>query len=74
MTLVHATLSPGARLSLPWRPDYNALVYVMAGQGSVGADGRPIATGQLAVLGAGDALTVAASTQPGEPQPERSTS
>src|SRR5512143_1918428 len=29
MTLVHATLSPGARLSLPWRADYNALVYAM---------------------------------------------
>src|SRR6187549_701610 len=35
MTLVHATLSPGARLSLPWRADYNALVYAMAGFGSV---------------------------------------
>ena len=42
MTLVHATLSPGARLSVPWRPDYNALVYVMAGHGTVGTDGRPI--------------------------------
>ena len=61
MTLVHATLSPGARLALPWRPDYNALLYVMAGQGTVGADGRPIGTGQLAVFGPGDALTVAAS-------------
>src|SRR5258708_11169489 len=37
MTLVHATLSPGARLSLPWRADYNALVYVMNGVGTVGA-------------------------------------
>src|SRR5437867_2645411 len=26
MTLVHATLSPGAQLVLPWRADYNALV------------------------------------------------
>ena len=60
MTLVHATLSPGARLALPWRPDYNALLYVMAGQGTVGAEGRPIGTGQLAVFGPGDALTVAA--------------
>ncbi len=61
MTLVHATLSPGARLALPWRPDYNALLYVMAGQGTVGSEGRPIGTGQLAVFGPGDALTVAAS-------------
>jgi len=60
MTLVHATLSPGARLVLPWRPDDNALVYVMAGHGTVGPDSRPIAFGQLAVFGAGDALTVAA--------------
>jgi redox-sensitive bicupin YhaK (pirin superfamily) len=63
MTLVHATLSPGARLALPWRPDYNALVYVMAGQGSIGSDDRPIGAGQLAVLGPGDALTIAASPQ-----------
>jgi len=61
MTLVHATLSPGARLSLPWRPDYNALVYVMNGQGTVGDAGRPIGTGQLVVLGGGDAITLAAA-------------
>ncbi|MGZ8438007.1 MAG: pirin family protein [Candidatus Limnocylindrales bacterium] len=61
MTLVHATLSPGARLSLPWRVDYNALVYVLAGSGSVGAEARPIQTGQLALFGPGDTVTVAAS-------------
>jgi hypothetical protein len=38
--LVHATLAPGASLTLDWQPDYNALVYVMAGRGSVGADRR----------------------------------
>ena len=61
MTLVHATLGPGARLTLPWRPDYNALIYVMNGQGTVGSAGRPIGTGQLVVLGAGDSLTLAAA-------------
>jgi quercetin 2,3-dioxygenase len=61
MTLVHATLSPGARLSLPWRPDYNALVYVMNGQGTVGSAGRPIGAGQLVVLGSGDAIALAAA-------------
>jgi redox-sensitive bicupin YhaK (pirin superfamily) len=60
MTLVHMTLSPGARVSLPWRPDYNALVYTMAGFGTVGAEARPIQTGQLAVLGPGDAVVVGA--------------
>jgi hypothetical protein len=60
MTLVHATLSPGARLSIPWRPDYNALAYVLAGHGSVGSEGRPIETGELAVFGDGNILTIAA--------------
>ena len=60
MTLVHATLSATARLELPWRADYNALVYAMAGQGSVGAGLTPIRTGQLAVLGSGDTIVVAA--------------
>jgi len=61
MTLVHASLSPGARLSLPWRPDYNALLYVLAGHGTVGADQRPVETGQLAVFGPGDALAMDAA-------------
>src|SRR5438093_2933864 len=52
MTMVHATLSPGARLDLPWRRDYNALVYVLAGAGTVGAERHPIRSGQLAVFGA----------------------
>jgi hypothetical protein len=60
MTLVHATLSPGARLSLPWRADYNALIYAMAGHGTVGQEARPIQTGQLAVFGPGNTITVAA--------------
>ena len=61
ITLVHATVTPGAQLSLPWQPDFNALVYVLAGDGTVGVERRPIRSGQTAVLGAGDRLTVAAS-------------
>src|SRR5262245_55849865 len=60
ITLVHATLSPGASLTLPWRRDFNALVYVLGGDGSAGADRRPITSGQLAVYGPGDTITVAA--------------
>ncbi|HEY6378838.1 MAG TPA: pirin family protein [Candidatus Dormibacteraeota bacterium] len=64
ITLVHATLTPGAQLRLPWPPDFNALVYGLSGQGAVGAGGQPLAMGQLAVLGGGDAITVtAAATQ-----------
>jgi len=63
ISLLHATLTPGAQLRLPWRPDFNALVYVLAGQGTVGTPGRPVRTGQLAVLGAGDTLTLTADAQ-----------
>jgi redox-sensitive bicupin YhaK (pirin superfamily) len=58
--MVHATVSPGARVSMPWEAEFNALVYVLAGRGTVGADGRAVSMGQLAVLGPGNALTFAA--------------
>ncbi|WP_269857599.1 pirin family protein [Streptomyces sp. RPT161] len=64
ITMIHATLSPGARLVLPWRPDFNALVYALSGRGAVGAEQRPLDTHQLAVFGPGAALTVAATAQP----------
>jgi len=60
IALVHATLSPGASLTLPWRPDFNALAYVLGGRGTVGVKGRPIQLGQLAVFGPGDTVTVTA--------------
>ncbi len=60
MSLVHATVEPGARLELPWDVEFNALVYVLGGSGSIGVDARPIHTGQAAVLGAGDYVTVTA--------------
>ncbi|GLZ78795.1 hypothetical protein Afil01_36020 [Actinorhabdospora filicis] len=63
ITLVHATLSPGASLTLPWRADFNALAYVLNGDGSVGAEKRPIGAGRLAVFGAGDSLTIAAGAR-----------
>ena len=60
MALVHATVSPGGRLELPWSKDYNALVYVLSGAGTVGSgtDASPVGTGNLVVLGAGDVITV----------------
>jgi len=60
ISLVHATITPGAQLSLPWKPEFNSLVYVLSGDARVGAEGRPVHTGQTAVLGAGDRLTVRA--------------
>jgi quercetin 2,3-dioxygenase len=61
MTMVHATLSPGATLEVPWDPAFNALAYVLAGAGTVGTERIAVATGQLAVFGPGDAITVRAA-------------
>ena len=66
ITFVHASVSPGAQLSLPWQPDFNALVYVLSGRGKVGAEGRPVSSGQTVVFGAGDHVTISADdTQEG---------
>jgi hypothetical protein len=61
MTMVHATLSPGATLEVPWDPAFNALAYVLAGAGTVGVEKIAVATGQLAVFGSGDTITVRAA-------------
>jgi redox-sensitive bicupin YhaK (pirin superfamily) len=60
ITMLHATVSPGAKLVLPWRRDFNALVYVLSGDGSIGDQGQPLHSGQLAVLGEGDNIVVGA--------------
>jgi redox-sensitive bicupin YhaK (pirin superfamily) len=61
IALVHATVSVGAKVRLPWPADFNALGYVLSGQGFVGPDRRPVKMGQLAVFGAGDAITFEAN-------------
>ena len=73
ITLLHATVSPGARLALPWRKDFNALAYVLSGSGTVGADKRPLKSGQLAVFNGfgdrpglgtdGEFVTISATTE-----------
>src|SRR5271154_820726 len=60
ITLLHVTVEPGAEFRLPWRADFNALGYVLAGSGTVGAERRPIRAGQLALFRFGGAGTLAA--------------
>jgi redox-sensitive bicupin YhaK (pirin superfamily) len=69
ITLVHATVAPGAEARLPWRRDFNALVYVLAGRATVGEQRRPVHTGQLALLGPGDFLSVGAERMQGSATP-----
>jgi redox-sensitive bicupin YhaK (pirin superfamily) len=63
ISLVHGTIQPGAQLSVPWNPDFNALVYVLSGRGAVGPAAQPIEQGQLAVLGTGDRIMISAAAQ-----------
>ena len=70
ITMLHATVAPGAELRLPWRSDFNALAYVLGGNGTVGADRRPFRSGQLAVFGPGDVVTVAAAERGDTRTPE----
>ena len=67
ITYAHVTLAPGAQLSVPWNPTFSAFAYALSGRGTVGAEHRPIESGQLAVFGAGDHLVVAAAEREAEP-------
>lgn len=61
ITMVHATISPGARMQIPWRSDFNSLAYVLNGDATFGIEQRPVQMGQLVVFGDGDSITIAAN-------------
>ncbi len=64
ITYLHATISPGAELDLPWPRDFNAMAYVLAGRGLVGSEHRPLEEGQLAVFGQGDTVLLRSAGSP----------
>ncbi|MFA7322903.1 MAG: pirin family protein [Candidatus Nanopelagicales bacterium] len=61
LSIAHLTLAPGAQIDIPWSPSFNSLVYALAGLGSVGVQGRPLKSGQLAVMVHGDTLRITAA-------------
>lgn len=61
ITITHVTITPGAQADIPWRSDFNALAYVLAGDGFVGPAGHPVHTGQMAVLTDGDTIRINAN-------------
>jgi redox-sensitive bicupin YhaK (pirin superfamily) len=67
ITYAHVTLAPGAQISVPWNPVFNAMAYVLTGHGMAGPEGRPVEDGQLIVFGPGDHLVVAATDRQAEP-------
>jgi redox-sensitive bicupin YhaK (pirin superfamily) len=60
ITLVHATVHPGAQLRLPWPVEHNALIFNLGGTATVGESRQPLLEGQLAVFGGGDFVTIGA--------------
>jgi quercetin 2,3-dioxygenase len=60
IAIAHVTLMPGGQLTLPWKQGYNALTYVLAGQGTVGIERTDIEMGQMAVHVDGDFLVLSA--------------
>ena len=50
ISYVHVSIPNGGRVQLPWKQEFNALVYVLEGQGAVGSSRVPIQAGRTAVL------------------------
>lgn len=61
IVVAHVTLAPGARVELPWNPQFNALAYGLEGEGSVGEGRHTFGLGRLAVFGPGDTVVMQAS-------------
>ncbi len=61
ITISHATVTAGHRMTLPWNPAYNALGYVLAGAGTAGVEDVPVGVGNLAVFDTGDTITFTAA-------------
>jgi redox-sensitive bicupin YhaK (pirin superfamily) len=63
ISLAHVSVAPGASISLPWNPAFNALAYALAGNGYAGHDRQPasLAEGTMAIFGEGDAITLRAA-------------
>lgn len=61
IVMMHATLSPGSRMVLPWNTAFNALAYGLKGSGFVGAERLAFKLGQAVVFGDGDVITLEAS-------------
>jgi quercetin 2,3-dioxygenase len=69
ITYLHATISPGAEVTLPWSSSFSAFAYVLVGRGYAGPEARPISDHQLAVFGPGDYIVLrAAESQTGDAQ------
>jgi redox-sensitive bicupin YhaK (pirin superfamily) len=58
---VHATIAPGAQLSVPWSPEFSAMAYVLSGQGVAGPQQRLIRDHELVEFGPGHNIVLRAA-------------
>lgn len=61
IVMAHITMTPGAQVTLPWNPKFNALAYGLKGSGSAGGERAAFQMGQAVVFGTGDTMTLSAS-------------
>jgi quercetin 2,3-dioxygenase len=61
ISLVHVTVPADGSVVFPWNPQFNALVYVLTGDGFVGSGERQIHAHQLAQLGPGQSIELRAA-------------
>lgn len=61
ISVVHASVSPGTSLELEWGQAFNAIGYVLAGNGYAGKERVRVLTGQAIQFGAGGSVQLYAS-------------
>ena len=61
ISIIHASISPGTSLELEWEQTFNAIGYVLAGNGYVGKERVPVFPGQAIQFGPGGSVEIYAS-------------
>lgn len=59
--LVHASVTPGAMLEIPWDKTFNAIGYVLNGDGFAGPENVLVSMGRSILFGRGDGIVVTAN-------------
>ena len=59
--IIHASVSPDSSIEIPWESGFNALGYILAGNGYAGEERVAVNAGQAMVFGSGNSLNISAS-------------
>jgi redox-sensitive bicupin YhaK (pirin superfamily) len=61
ISIVHASVTPGSSIILPWESTFNAIGYILSGNGYAGKEQVQANSGQAIQFGSGDFVNVSAS-------------